>query len=133
MNEQSTVQAAPEERRAFSRAYASHEPGGLQRPHSMCRTREVSSIESDNPALAATILNGALGRFQCAYVNHILSAAMMSRELINSSNWAPINPFARRDGAGDSTGSCPDDRTSNAMGSYTRCSRPGIWRKTARR
>ena len=80
----------------------------------------VEVTDLDNPALASTILNGALGRFQCAYVNHILSAAMMSRELINSSNWAPIGPFARRDeGLENSTGSCPDDRTSNAMGSYT--------------
>ncbi len=80
----------------------------------------VESGDLDNPALATTILNGALGRFQCAYVNHILSAAMMSRELINSSNWAPIGPFARRtEGLETSTGGCPDDRTSNAMGSYT--------------
>jgi hypothetical protein len=80
----------------------------------------VEASDLENPALAVTILNSALGRFECAYVNHIISAAMMSRELINSSNWAPIGPFARRtEGLEDSTGSCPDGRTSNAMGSYT--------------
>jgi hypothetical protein len=80
----------------------------------------VEAGDLDNPALATTILNGALGRFQCAYVNQILSAAMLSRELINSSNWAPIGPFARRtEGLETSTGGCPDGRTSNDMGAYT--------------
>jgi hypothetical protein len=80
----------------------------------------VEAGDLDNPVLATTILNGALGRFQCAYVNQIISAAMMSRELINSSNWAPIGPFARRtEGLNDSTGGCPDNRTSNDMGAYS--------------
>jgi hypothetical protein len=79
----------------------------------------VESTDLENPALAPTMVASALGRFECAYVNHIISAAMLSREFINSSNWAPINPFARRtEGLETSTGSCPDDRTSNAMGSY---------------
>jgi hypothetical protein len=79
----------------------------------------VEATDLENPALAPTMLASALGRFECAYVNHILGAAMLSREFINSSNWAPINPFARRtEGLETSTGSCPDDRTSNAMGSY---------------
>lgn len=80
----------------------------------------VEATDLENPALFSTIVNSALGRFECAYVNHIISAAMLSRELINSSNWAAIGPFARRDeGLETSTGTCPDDRNSNAMGSYT--------------
>ena len=94
-------------------------PAGCEDLMDVSNPGSVEVDDLSNPQLASTIFNGALGRFTCAYVNHIIVGAMMSRELINSSNWAPINPYARREsGLETSIGGCPDNRTSNDMGSY---------------
>ena len=79
----------------------------------------VDADDLDNPQLALTQLNSALGQWECAFVNYVVASATVSGELINASNWAPINPYARRqDGLLTSLGSCPNARDSNAMGAY---------------
>jgi starch-binding outer membrane protein, SusD/RagB family len=79
----------------------------------------VDAADLDDPRLAETMVNSALGWFECAYVNQIIVGALMSEELLNSSNWAPINPYATRQQTIEgSTGGCPDSRTSNNTGAY---------------
>jgi starch-binding outer membrane protein, SusD/RagB family len=80
----------------------------------------VDAVDLDNPSLAETLFNGALGRFECAYVNQIIVVSLLSEELINSSNWAPIRPYAlRTQDIESTTGGCPEGRTSNATGAYS--------------
>jgi hypothetical protein len=82
----------------------------------------VQAADLDNPLLAQTMVNSAVGRFECAYVNHLVGISMIGHEIINTSGWAAINSWGMRSATlKDVTGApgCPDDRTSNAMGSYT--------------
>ena len=80
----------------------------------------VDASDLDDPRLAEVMVSSALGWFECAYVNQIIVGALMSEELLNSSNWAPINPYATRQQTIEgSIGGCPDSRTSNNTGAYS--------------
>jgi hypothetical protein len=79
----------------------------------------VQASDLDNPALANTLVNSALGQFECAYTNYITSVGILSSEYINSSSWLNINGWGWR-GAELYTisGSCPSSRTADGLGAY---------------
>ncbi|TVP46560.1 MAG: RagB/SusD family nutrient uptake outer membrane protein [Gemmatimonadales bacterium] len=96
---------------------------GLPGCDSLLGVTNPASVEADdlnNPALAEALYFGALGRFECAYVNQVIVVSLLTEELINSSNWAPIRPYAlRQQDIESTTGGCPDGRNSNATGAYS--------------
>ena len=51
-------------------------------------TNPSSVQESDlgNPALARTLVNSALGQFECAYTNYVVSTGVLASEYINASS-----------------------------------------------
>lgn len=84
-------------------------------------TNPGSVQESDlsNPALATTLLNSALGQFECAYTNYVVSAGIMGHEYINASSWLNINGWGWRGiELYTITGSCPDGRDASGLGAY---------------
>jgi len=97
--------------------------GGLSACDGLLDVELPGSVEADdleNPALATTLVNSALGQFECAYTNYIASTAVLADELINSSLWAAINHWGWR-GLGLQTinGICPSTRGSDQLGAYS--------------
>jgi hypothetical protein len=81
---------------------------------------QVDEADLDNPALAETMLNGALGRFECAFVNYIIAAAVLNEEFLHGSSWVSLSPHATRSTSLENqVGACPDNRSSNTTGAYT--------------
>ena len=80
----------------------------------------VQESDLDNPALAVTLLNSALGQFECVYSNYVVAAGMLSHEYINASSWLDINSWGWR-GLELKTiaGSCPGGRDATGLGAYT--------------
>jgi hypothetical protein len=78
--------------------------------------------ESDlaNPALARTLVNSALGQFECAYASYVASTGILAGEYINASSWLDINTWGWR-GLELNTiaGSCPGGRDATGLGAYT--------------
>src|SRR5690625_4609647 len=56
----------------------------------------VEEDDLDNPTLAATIVNSALGQFECAYTSYVASTGILSQEFIDASNWAALNGWGQR-------------------------------------
>src|SRR5688572_33085689 len=49
----------------------------------------------DNPALARTMVNSALGRFECAYTSYVITTGVLANEFINASTWLNLNTWGR--------------------------------------
>jgi starch-binding outer membrane protein, SusD/RagB family len=80
----------------------------------------VVSESLNNPALAQTLVNSALGRFECAYTSYVASSGILSGELVNASNWLDINPWGWRGvELYTNTGSCAAGQASTGLGAYT--------------
>lgn len=80
----------------------------------------VEEVDLDNPALAQTLVNSALGQFECAYTSYVASTGVISNELIDSSNWAAMNAWGQRSTQLEKiAGSCVTSRTADGLGAYT--------------
>ena len=80
----------------------------------------VQAEDLENPALAPTIVNGALGQFECAYTSYVASTSVLASETINSSSWLNINGWGWRGLELETiTGSCPGGRNATGLGAYT--------------
>ena len=80
---------------------------------------QVEETDLDNPALAVTMFNSALGRFECAFVNYIIAAAVLNEEFLHGSSWVSLGPHARRaTSLENETGGCPDNRSTPNTGAY---------------
>lgn len=80
----------------------------------------VSESDLTNPALVPTLVNSALGQFECAYTNYVATAGIMANEYVNSSTWLNINGWGWRGiEIKTITGSCPTTRNATGMGAYT--------------
>lgn len=79
----------------------------------------VESGDLENPALAGTLVDSAVGQFECAYTSYIVSAGLLAHEFINTSSFLAINPWSWR-GLELRTivGSCPGARTAVGLGAY---------------
>jgi starch-binding outer membrane protein, SusD/RagB family len=81
-------------------------------------TVEAESL--DNPALAQTLLNSALGQFECAYTSYVATTGILSGEYRNASSWLNVNTWGWRGLELNSiTGSCPTGRDATGLGAYT--------------
>lgn len=80
----------------------------------------VEASDLENPALAGTILNSALGQFECAYTSYVVSTSLLADEMINSSGWLNINPWGWRGLELETiTGVCAGGRGTTTLGAYT--------------
>lgn len=80
----------------------------------------VSESDLGNAALAQTMVNSALGQFECAYTQYVATAGIMANEYVNSSSWLDINGWGWRGVELETiTGSCPSSRTATGLGAYT--------------
>lgn len=80
----------------------------------------VEAADLQNPALAGTIVNSALGQFECALNSYVVSTSLLADETINSSSWLNINPWGWRGLEIETiTGSCPGGRGATGLGAYT--------------
>ncbi len=82
-----------------------------------------NSVEEDdlsNPALAQPLVTSALGQFECALAQYVVSAGTLSGEYINASGWLDINGWGWRGVELYTTpGSCPTNRDATPLGAYT--------------
>ena len=82
-----------------------------------------NSVQEDdlsNPALAQTLVNSALGQFECALSQYVASAGILSGEYINASGWLDINGWGWRGvELYTITGACPGNRDATGLGAYT--------------
>jgi len=80
----------------------------------------VSEGDLSNPALVQTLVNSALGQFECAYTNYVATSGIMANEYVNASSWLDINGWGWRGiELKTITGSCPTTRTATGLGAYT--------------
>ncbi|HEY4132339.1 MAG TPA: RagB/SusD family nutrient uptake outer membrane protein [Gemmatimonadaceae bacterium] len=81
--------------------------------------RVPTSALSD-PALAPTLDASALGAFECAFSNYIVTAGTLTQEYITSNSFVDSNIWGWR-GVETRTapGSCPTTRTATSMGFYS--------------
>jgi hypothetical protein len=97
--------------------------GALAACDSLLEVENPGAVEAgdlENPALATTILNGALGQFECAYTSYVISTSLLASETINSSSWLNINGWGWRGVELETIdGSCPGGRNATGLGAYT--------------
>ncbi len=80
----------------------------------------VAESDLDNPALVPTLVNSALGQFECAYTQYVATSGIMANEYVNSSSWLDINGWGWRGiELKTITGSCPGNRNATGLGAYT--------------
>jgi hypothetical protein len=80
----------------------------------------VAETDLENPALVETLVNSALGQFECAYTQYVVTAGIMANEYVNSSSWLNINGWGWRGiELKTITGSCPGNRNATTLGAYT--------------
>jgi starch-binding outer membrane protein, SusD/RagB family len=80
----------------------------------------VVSADLNNSALAETLVNSALGQFECAYTSYVVSTGLLGGELLNASGWLDINPWGWRGvELYNLTGGCPTGRDATGLGAYT--------------
>lgn len=73
----------------------------------------------DDPALATTLLNSALGQFECAYANYVATVGVLTQEYIVSSFFVDANIWGWRGiELNTAEGSCPG-RNASGFGAYT--------------
>jgi len=73
-----------------------------------------------DPAMAPTLDASALGAFECAFSNYIVTAGTLTQEYITSNSFVDSNIWGWR-GVETRTapGSCPGNRTATSMGFYS--------------
>ena len=80
----------------------------------------VQEEDLTNPALAGTLVNSALGQFECALSQYVVSAGTLAGEYINASGWLDINGWGWRGvELYTITGGCPTNRDATGLGAYT--------------
>jgi len=80
----------------------------------------VQADDLNNPALALTLVNSALGHYECALSSYIVSVSVLSAETINASSWLNINPWGWRGVELETTtGTCATARNASNLGAYT--------------
>ena len=80
----------------------------------------VPAESLDNPGLARTMVNSALGRFECAYTSYVITTGVLSNEFINASTWLNLNTWGWKGlELHDIAGSCPTGRDATDIGAYT--------------
>jgi starch-binding outer membrane protein, SusD/RagB family len=80
----------------------------------------VAATDLNNPGLAQTLVNSALGQFECAYTSYVATTGILSHEYINASSWLNINTWGWRGlELYTITGSCPTGRDATGLGAYT--------------
>ncbi len=80
----------------------------------------VQESDLSNPALAPTLVNSALGQFECAYTSYVASTGVLASEYINSSSWLNLNGWGWRGiELNTITGSCPGGRNATGLGAYS--------------
>ena len=85
-------------------------------------TNPSSVQEGDlaNPALAQTLVNSALGQFECALTSYVASSGILASEYVNASSWLNINGWGWRGlELFTITGDCPGGRDATGLGAYT--------------
>lgn len=81
----------------------------------------VQDQDLDDPALAATLVSGALGEFECAFNQLVPTNAFLTGEFISSNFFLDSNAWGRREEPfmRDSPGGCPAGRGVADYGYYT--------------
>lgn len=81
----------------------------------------VQEDDLDNPALAATLVAGALGEFECAFNQMVPTNAFLTGEFISSNFFLDSNAWGRREEPFmlNSPGECPQGRGVADYGYYT--------------
>jgi hypothetical protein len=80
----------------------------------------VQAGDLANPALAATLVNSALGRFECAYNSYVVTSGIVAHEYINASSWLDINTWGWRGlELQEITGGCATTQGATGLGAYT--------------
>ena len=80
----------------------------------------VQEEDLSNPALAGTLVSSALGQFECALSQYVVSAGTLAGEYINASGWLDINGWGWRGvELYTITGGCPTNRDATGLGAYT--------------
>ena len=80
----------------------------------------VQEADLANPALAGTLVNSALGQFECAYTSYVVSTGILASEYINASSWLNINGWGWRGlELYTISGGCPGGRDDTGLGAYT--------------
>ena len=80
----------------------------------------VPSSALADPALAPTLEASALGTFECAYANYIVTAGVLTMEYITSNSFVNSNVWGwRGNEVKTEPGSCPNSRTATSLGFYT--------------
>lgn len=80
----------------------------------------VQADDLASPALAQTLVNSALGHYECALPSYIVSVSLLSAETINASTWLNINPWGWRGVELETTsGACAGGRNTTDLGAYT--------------
>ena len=80
----------------------------------------VEAGDLNNPTLATTLVNSALGQFECAYTSYVASTGILGQELIDSSNWANLNGWGQRGLQLEQiAGSCVTTRAASSLGAFT--------------
>ncbi|HEY7395832.1 MAG TPA: RagB/SusD family nutrient uptake outer membrane protein [Gemmatimonadaceae bacterium] len=80
----------------------------------------VPTTALSDPAYAPTLYASALGAFECAFANYIVTAGTLTQEYITSNSFVNSNVWGWR-GVETRTepGSCPGNRTATSMGFYS--------------
>jgi len=79
----------------------------------------VDASELDDPALARTLLVGALGKFECAVTQYALVTGIFANEFWTSSGFRVVNAWSQRiEAARESNGGCGGGRGNVGMGAY---------------
>lgn len=80
----------------------------------------VPATALNNPALARTLVNSALGRFECAYTSYVITTGVLSNEFINASTWLNLNTWGWKGlELHNIAGGCPGGRDATDIGAYT--------------
>jgi len=80
----------------------------------------VAAEDLGNPALAQTLVNSALGQFECAYTSYVATTGILAGEYRNASSWLNVNTWGWRGlELFTITGSCPTGRDATGLGAYT--------------
>ena len=81
----------------------------------------VQEEDLNNPAMAATLVAGALGEFECAFNQMVPTNAFLTGEFISSNFFLDSNAWGRREEPFmlDSPGECPQGRGVASYGYYT--------------
>jgi starch-binding outer membrane protein, SusD/RagB family len=79
----------------------------------------VAEEDLNDPQLAETLVNSALGRFECAVTQYGIATGVLAWEFWTSSNFRVMNAWSQRiDGARESGGGCSTSRGSVGMSAF---------------